>query len=231
MNTNIKRGAWDEIVATSVDRETWLQIESLVKLAGSSADEHGSWHFGCAFDRKQRGEALNWDLYALGNDLHDGRLLIVIQVRQYRKAHKNWYPSVRKNYFLVGTNEDGSAFAHSVPATAVRAAINAERDPILACQNWIFGGDYRRMIRHGDLALIPLARTPAAPVIRETNLVLADSHELTARTIRRNGNLYALDPVLTHLPGTHSPMQATGWHRVVIGERAKFWNFAAPTKD
>ena len=76
MNTNIKRGAWDEIVATSVDRETWLQIESLVKLAGSSADEHGSWHFGCAFDRKQRGEALNWDLYAFGNDLHDGRLQI-----------------------------------------------------------------------------------------------------------------------------------------------------------
>lgn len=232
MDTNtIKRGNWDEIKQSYLPVETLTQVRELVAAAGSNADEHGSWDFGYDFDRKGRGQALNWDLYAIGNDIHDGRLLIVIQVRQYIKRTRNGYGNVRKNYFLLGTNEDGSAFAHPVPATVVRAAINAERDACLACQNWIFGGDYCRMIRHGDLALIPLAKTPGAPKIEETRIVLADSHELTAKAIRRNGHVYALDPVLVHTPGTHPTVTATGWHRVVIGERARFWSFAAPTAD
>lgn len=227
----ITRGYYDEINMGTLDAETREQVKALVAAAGSNVDEHGSWNFGCEFDKKQRGQALNWDLYAVSNDVHDGRLLIVIQVRQYTVRHKGWYPQVRKNYFLCGTNEDGSAFAHAVPATVVRTAINKERDACLACQNWIFGGDYGRMIRHRDLALIPLSKAPGAPAVSETNLVLEDSHELTAKAIRRNGHVYALDPVLVHLPGTHPTVQATGWHRVVVGERAKFWSFAAPTAD
>src|SRR5574343_499263 len=197
----ITRGHYDEINMGTLDAEIREQVKALVAAAGSNVDEHGSWDFGCEFDKKQRGQALNWD------------------------------PQVRKNYFLCGTNEDGSAFAHAVPATVVRTAIGKNRDACLACQGWIFGGDYSRMIRHGDLALIPLSKAPGAPVVAETNLVLEDSHELTAKAIRRNGHVYALDPILVHLPGTHPTVQATGWHRVVVGERARFWSFAAPTAD
>lgn len=229
----IKRGYWDEINISSLSDELRQAVTDLVKAAGDqgSIDEHGSWEFGCAFDGKGRGTSLNWDLYAVGNDTHDGRLLIVIQVRQYHKRTKNGYGNVRKNYFLVGTNEDGSAFAHPVSANVVRKAINDERDAVLACQNWIFGGDYSRMIRHGDLALIPLTKAPAAPAAETTSLLLEDSHELTATAIRQNGHVYALNPVLVHLPGTHPTVQATGWHRVVVGQRGKFWDFAKPTAD
>lgn len=230
---DITRGYWDEINISSLSDELRQAITNLVKTAGDqgSVDEHGSWEFGCDFDKKGRGEALNWDLYAFGHDLHDGRLLIVIQVRQYRKSTKNGYGNVRKNYFLVGTNEDGSAFAHPVSANVVRRAITDERDAILACQNWIFGGDYAHMIRHGDLALIPLTKAPAAPAVETTHLVLEDSHELTATAIRQNGHVYALNPILAHLPGTHPTVQATGWHRIVVGQRGRFWSFARPTAD
>lgn len=228
-----KRGYWDEILVRSLSDEMRQAVTELVTAAGNQGgvDEHGSWDFSARFDRKGRGAAINWDLYAVGNDMHDGRLLIVIQMRQYRQERKNRFGAVRKNYFLLGTNEDGSAFAHPVVANVVRRAINDERDPILACQNWIFGGDYGRMIRHGDLALVPVAKTPAAPAVETTHLVLEDSHELTAKAIRQNGHVYALDPVLVHLPGTHPTVSADGWHRIVVGQRGRFWSFAKPTVD
>lgn len=225
------RGAYDQITMNSLDAQIRQAVEELVKAAGSRADEHGSWDFGTAFDRKGRGQALNWDLYAVGNDIHTGTLLIVIQVRQYEKRHKNWMPSVRKNYFLVGTNEDSSAFAHPVPAQVVRAAINAERDAVIACQNWIFGGDYSRMIRHGDLALVPLTKRPAAEVVATDRMVLEDSHEVNGTQFRQNGHLYVQNPTLVHMPGTHPTVSGQGWFRVVVGARADFWRFATPTKD
>lgn len=227
----ITRGTYDEIAMGSLDEQTKQAVEALVKAAGSRADEHGSWEFGTAFDRKGRGQALNWDLYGVGNDVHQGTLLIVIQVRRYEKRHKNWMPSVRKNYFLVGTNEDGSAFAHPVPAQVVRAAVNAERDVVIACQNWIFGGDYSRMIRHGDLALVPLTKRPAAPAVPVSQMVLEDSHQVTGTQFRQNGHLYVQNPILVHIPGTHPTVMGQGWFRVVVGARADFWRFAAPTKD
>lgn len=225
------RGGYDEIVMSSLDTQTRQAVEELVKAAGSRADEHGSWEFGTAFDGKGRGQALNWDLYGIGNDVHQGTLLIVIQVRQYEKRHKNWMPNVRKNYFLVGTNEDGSAFAHPVPAQVVRAAVNAERDVVIACQNWIFGGDYSRMIRHGDLALVPLTKRPAAPAVPGSQMLLQDSHQIIGTQFRQNGHLYVQNPTLVHMPGTHPTVMGQGWFRVVVGARADFWRFAAPTKD
>jgi len=155
----------------------------------------------------------------------------VIQIRQYEKRTRNGWGNVRKNYFLVGTNEDGSAFAHPVSANVVRTAIRLERDVVKACQDWIFGGDYARMIRHGDLALIPLSKRPGADVLATERMVLEDSHEVTASQFRQNGHLYVQNPTLVHLPGTHPTVSGQGWYRVVVGARADFWRFAAPTKD
>lgn len=229
----ITRGSYDEINMSSLDAKTASAVRNLVNAAGSAAkiDEHGSWDFGTAFDRKGRGQALNWDLYGVGNDVHAGTLLIVIQVRQFERRYKNGYGNVRKNYFLVGTNEDGSAFAHPVSAHVVRTAIRLERDVVKACQDWIFGGDYARMIRHGDLALVPLSKRPAAEIVATERMVLEDSHEVTATQFRQNGHLYVQNPTLVHLPGTHPTVSGEGWYRVVVGSRADFWRFAAPTKD
>jgi hypothetical protein len=234
----MERGNYGEVVLSTLDADTRHSVEQLVKRAGERSDEHGSWDFGCQFDRKARGEALNWDLYGFGEDVHDGRFLIAIQVRQYRKQHKGWYPQIRKNYFLVGTNEDGAPFAHSIESRVVHSAIKSNRDVILAVQSWIFGADYSKVVRQGDLALVP-ARPPkrndACPCqSRAASLGSTDSrgsHLLVADEIRMNGNMYALNPTLTHNPGTHPKVSASGWYKVVVGSRADFWKFAAPTID
>lgn len=229
----MKRGTYGEVVLSELDTETLKTVRELVNNAGSAEhiDEHGSWEFGCAFDKKQRGQALNWDLYGIGRDVHTDKLLIVVQVRQYEKRYKNGYPNIRKNYFLIGTNEDGTTFAHPVESRVIHAAIRKEADVVYAIQSWIFGVDYERVIRQGDVALVPIKRRPDALEKDEFVATLQDSHYLTAEKLAENGNLYALNPIITHLPATHPTVSAIGWHRIVVGNRAKFWKFAAPTVD
>lgn len=233
--SGIKRSTYDEISLSSLDPELKQQVIDLIDRAASAdkVDEHGSWDFSAAFDSKGRGQAINWDLYGIGYDCHSGSLLIVVQIRKYEKRHKNWFPSVHKNYFLVGTNEDATTFAHAVSHAPVFAAIRAERDVVKAVQDWIFGGDYCGMLRHGDLALIPMKSRPAGSKgqLRKVAL-LEESHELKATQIANvEGRIYAKNPSLHHLPGTHSDVNATGWYRIVVGKRASFWKFAAPTID
>lgn len=231
-STQIKRGAYSEIKMESLDEGTRSAVRTLVENASNAAkiDEHGAWAFKAEFDRKGRGSAINWDLYAVGNDVHSGELLIVIQVRQFERRHKNWYGNVRKNYYLLGTNEDGTTFAHPVSSNVIHAAIRRDADVVLAVQNWIFDGDYANMIRHGDLALVPVKSAPA-PLTDRTEMVLENSHQLTAQAIRLNGHLYAKNPTLVHLPGTHPTVSGQGWFRVQVGNRAAFWKFAVPTVD
>lgn len=231
----MKRDSYNAIVMSELEEETRNGVRSLVSRISTAdkIDEHGGWEFGCAFDKKGRGQALNWDLYGIGNDIHTGELLAVIQVRQFERRYKNGYGNVRKNYFLIGENEDGTAFAHPVSSNVIHTAIRAERDVILAVQNWIFGGDYESLVRHGDLALIPMKSRPAGTKGQLRKVaVLEGSHRLEAAQIADvDGRIYAKNPTLIHLPGTHPTVESTGWNRVVIGRRADFWKFAAPTVD
>lgn len=231
----MKRDSYNAIVMSELDEETRSGVRGLVSRISTAdkVDEHGTWEFGCAFDKKGRGQALNWDLYGIGNDIHTGELLAIIQVRQFERRYKNGYPNIRKNYFLIGENEDGTAFAHPVSANVIHAAIRAERDVILAAQNWIFGGDYQSLVRHGDLALIPMKSRPAGTKGQLRKVaILESSHRLEAAQIADvDGRIYAKNPTLIHLPGTHPTVEASGWNRVVIGRRADFWKFAAPTVD
>jgi hypothetical protein len=227
----IKRDSYNAIVMFSLDADLRNQVNELMVDAQSSekVDEHGSWDFGIRTNKRGRGEALNWDLYGVGHDTHTGKLLIVIQVRQCKIT--KYGNNVRKNYFLVGTNEDTTTFAHPVESRVIHSAIKAGRDVVLSVQNWIFDGDYARMVRHGDLALIPCSKRPSAPTAPRKKMVLEGSHELSATAIRQNGHLYAKNPTLTHAPGTHPTVKGEGWYKVVVGNRAEFWKFAAPTID
>jgi len=231
---NAHRGSYGEIPMHSLDAETRERVAALVEAAASASkvDEHGSWDFGIASlnRRGTRWAALNWDLYGYGLDAHSGALLVVIQIRQAVRGRR--WTQVRKNYFLVGQNEDGTAFAHPVSAMCVHAAIRAGQDVVRRVQDWIFGGDYAQLLRQGDLALIPLRRAAGERTPLRT-MVLEDSHALEASEIRlgADGVVYAQDPRLVHLPGTHPTVATTGWHKVVSGRRAPFWTFAAPTID
>lgn len=231
----MKRGYYGEMIFETGDETVKVTVTELVKriVRAEKVDEHGSWDFGAEFDGKGRGTALNWDTYAVGNDAHTGQFLAVIQVRQWQKTRRRGFASVRKNYFLIGENEDGTVFAHAVSANVIHRAIKDGRDVVLAVQNWIFGGDYAAMQRHGDLAIIPMNARPAGTRgARQRREVLAGSHELKATQIADvDGRIYAKDLTLTHVPGTHPTVTARGWHRVVVGRRADFWKFAAPTVD
>jgi len=223
-----------EIRRPAISRYKQKIARTLVQKAGEATkvDEHGSWDFGCEFDDKGRGEALNWDLYDMQKDIHSGKWLAIIQVRQYRKMYKNQYGSVRKNYFLLGRNEDDSVFAHSVEAIVVRRAISDGISPIDRVQNWLFDTDYSTCIRQGDVALVPVRRPAkdAKPFLGGP-VIIEGSHVLSSDTIRANGEVYALNPKMKHVPGTHPRISGEGWHKVVVAKRKAFWSFSAPTAD
>lgn len=229
----MKRGTYGEISLSDLNPSTAKQVRNLVKAAANAqkVDEHGNWDFGLEFDEKGRGSALNWDLYAVGRDLHSKRTLAVIQIRQFERRHKNWYPSIKKSYFLLGRNEDDTVFAHPVESRVIHNAIKRNDDVVQAVQKWIFGADYNKVVRQGDVALVPMSRRPNAPTAASNTVLLQDSHELVADAILENGNLYALNPSITHLPGTHPHFDLSGWYKVIPGKRADFYKFAAPTID
>jgi len=234
MKTTVERDCYNAIRMNTINEKTRKQIRNLFTEAASAekVDEHGAWDFGCEFDDKGRGSALNWDLYGFGRDIHSKRLLIVVQIRQFIRRYRNGFGTVRKSYFLIGRNEDNTAFAHSVESRVIHSAINTGRDVVKAVQDWIFQCDYKKVIRQGDLALIPVRKVNTEATIIEGNIhVLEDSHQLTASDIRKNGVLYAFNPSLVHLPGTHPAVSAKGWYKVVVGKRASHWDFAAPTID
>lgn len=228
----VKRNSYNEINLMSLPENIRRQVAEYVNTAAKAdkIDEHGSWDFGVDFDKKGRGSALNWDLYGIGVDHFSEELLIVIQIRQFIRRRKNGFGNVRKSYFLIGKNEDGRVFAHAVESRVIHAAIRKGADVILSVQNWIFDCDYTKVIRQGDLAMIPVKKA-AAPQLETEEYVIEHSHKLTADEIRLNGSLYAKNPHLFHMPQTHPEVRGTGWFKIVVGNRAKFWDFAAPTID
>lgn len=235
----ITRGAYNEIPLSSLTNETAEQVRLLVAAAGqaSKVDEHGSWDFKVESDKRGRVEALNWDLYALGNDIHTGKFLVIIQIRRFYRKKASYFASIRKNYFLLGHNEDNSVFAHSIESAVIHSAIRRDKDVILAVQDWIFDTDYAKVLRQGDLALIPCSRRPSAPRIAKRTALIEHSHQLKANVLRQSGEgalvqLYAKFPQLTHVPGQHPYVQGEDrWYKIAVGQRADFWKFAAPTVD
>ena len=156
------RGSYSEIVLSSL--KTWQRkwiTQMIQKLSeAEKVDGHGGWQFGIDGNGK-RFAALNWDLYGLNRDYHSNKMLAVIQIRSTEKRSKRrqWL-DIKKSYFLIGRNEDKTVFAHPVDSRVIHSAIRREVDVILATQNWIFDGDYTRIIRQGDMALLPLAAKP-----------------------------------------------------------------------
>jgi len=207
-------------------------INNLVDAASKSEhiDEHG-WEFGIDSDGKNW-EALNWDVYGYAKDIHSGRMLAVIQVRKSRGT--KWGINVKKSYFLLGRNEDNTTFAHAVESKTVHSAIKANRCVIKAVQKWIFGIDYDRVIRQGDMAIVPLKASrhiDDIPVSEKSEIMLQDSHRLEADEFRINGSLYAKNPRMYHLPQTHPEINGDGWCKISVGKRGKYYNFAPPTAD
>jgi len=201
-----------------------------VKELVDRVEEAGVFSTGIVSDKKQRGQSVNVSLYGYWEDS------AVIQVRQCT-FHPRKYNRVRKDYYLVGTLENGSPFAHPIetPARSRRAMTTPE-----ACVRYVQArlwgcdeDDLPHIVRQGDVALVP-ARLPrdAEPVMDE-EIVLAGSHRLRAKRMWRSGDdIYVSHASLHHLPGEHSHVrQNSGIRRVVVAPRASTWGFSAPTAD
>jgi len=230
----VKRDRYNAVIKNTIPEHIMKQIRNLVSAvaAADKVDEHG-WEFGAEFDHKGRGVALNWDVYGWRKDFHNGRFLVVIQVRQYTM---NKYANVKKSYFLIGRNEDDTAFAHPVHANVVHNAVRRGDNVVIAVQNWLFDAPYEKVVRHGDMALVPMKRSPAGQTLDVESVIIqpedgSASHVLCADRIVENGNLYALNPHMTHEPGTHPDVCGDGWYKVIPGKRVSFHSFAPPTID
>ncbi len=246
--TRDKYGALVITVGPGANRSTlgrcWAEANRILKeLEEDDVDEHQApaWETGCAFDHKGRGEAINVAVY--GCSFCHKQSLAVVQVRRYAKAHTNWWPSIRKNYFLIGRNErTKKAFAHPLPAGTVHAAIRRDPSPeyvVQAARAWIFEVPIEklpRVLRHGDVAAVPVRSLPSGErkFVEDSpeGVSVVDSHVLhAAEIVQVRERLYARDPLLRHLKGQHADVTGKGWHRIQVGLRADYWKFAAPTAD
>ena len=157
MKKNYKRGErFKEIILSTVNKTMQKKIENLVHGVKNAqkVDEHGNWDFHNNVNYDGVGEAVNWDLYDYGYDYHSKKLLCVIQIRQYVKIKKSYYPQIRKNYYLIGTNEDKTYFAHPIEGRIIYNAIKKGESIIRSVQNWIFNADYTTVVRQGDMGML-----------------------------------------------------------------------------
>jgi len=158
---------------------------------------------------------------------------------EIEKTIKTDYPRVK--FAAVGVSvpglirrDTGEVAVSPNLARVVHSAARKNGDVVRAVQNWIFGQDYARIMRQGDIALLPLRskKVPPKTELTANRFSLQGSHEVVAEEARVNGNLYVKNPSLYHLPKTHPDLvKLSGWFKVIEGKRSNFYNFAAPTID
>ncbi len=197
------------------------------------AEQAGVFERGIASDKRGRGTAINVAVYGYDAAQH----LAVIQVRE-AQFHPGRHTRVRKDYYLIGHNEQGDVFAHAVdsPARSKRALETPE-----STVRWVLAriwdcdeDDLNNIVRQGDVALIPTRLPKNAELLDETEVILRDTHRLRAeRLYRDDDELYAYRRVsIVHLRRQHATVQVySGIYRVAEGYRAANWGFTAPTVD
>lgn len=214
------------------DFNALVTFPTWVKDLCKEAEANGCWTTGIASDKRKRGTAINCDVYGYC----ETRKLAVVQIRQaiFRPGR---FTKVRKDYYLIGRNEDGSFFAHSVdsPARSKTAMTTPE-----ACVNHVLAkiwdckeADLDDIIRQGDVAFIPVYKIPETAQPVETPVVLRNSHKLTG-DVWKDGNIYYTrrGAKLVHTKNQHAQVRAkAGYYRVQEGRRAEVWGFSAPTAD
>jgi hypothetical protein len=228
-----KRLKYGELSISSINPLTMKIITNLINSVTASAkvDEHRGWKFGVNSNGRGQVSALNWDLYDYGRDYYNKTTLIVIQIRQFERRKVNYFSQIRKNYFLIGKNEDNSIFAHCIEGRVIHNAIKRKKDVIHAVQSWIFENDYKKVNRQGDIGLVQV-KTPLGNDTELTKVVLENSHEISAEKIFLKGEYYyVLNPKVVHYQNVHPTLDMQGWYKVVVGRRSDFWMFAAPTVD
>lgn len=196
------------------------------------AEAAGVWTTGIESDKRQRGTAVNADLY--GYNLIEQ--LAIVQVREtvFRPGR---YSRVRKDYYLIGRTESGNVFAHPVssPARSKRAMASPE-----ACVRWTLAqiwqcteAELEDIERQGDVALVPVRALPTGTESVAGPVMIRGTHELTGEIWRHGDDYYTRRGArLRHTKGQHAAIRARyGYYRVQPGLRESVWGFTAPRGD
>ncbi len=238
----------EEMNKTKVAKEILKTFAVINDIQKNSDDKHG-FKTGFSFDSKQRGYAINIDVYDIDFKGQNNCPLAIIQVRLYEKRSKNGYANIRKNYFLIGRNENKNAFAHPIPSPLIKKWIDYDElgTAVKKAQNWIFK-ENKNILRQGDVALVSISQEEKNEKITKLNDLyeiesMTDfsykSHFLTADEIliarskenHKKFKLYALNAKLVHTKNQHKEIEILGWSKFIVGRREATWDFANPTID
>ena len=178
---------------------------------------------------------------ALRIDLAGDRIIMRLLENAFQQLNRyaNGYANIRKNYFMIGYNENGNPFAHPISAHMVHAAIKKDDSVdyvVRAARAWIWGIKPEQLgtiLRNGDVAMIPVKSVPKKNVEIRTGMEkIIDSHYIYSREIRFNGKkIYAYNPTLRHMKRQHPTQKGIGWYKIMVGNRADYHEFARPTAD
>lgn len=196
-------------------RRIWKEKEAkALKLAeetGQIVDEHGSAY--------ARGDHFSARVISIVDDpdtlkeMYADTMMVVVEQdrkRVYAKSSK-WYPSTRTDGYLVGRNENGIAFAHSIPV-GMRSVHEA--------LSWIWNGN-EIVARNGDVGVaMPKIAIKKSGVSQNINVI--DSHYIDGEILTISGVTYARNAMLYHEKGQHAPITiGNEWRKIVVARRCK----------
>ena len=227
------RGGYDEITALEGIDGSRIEPQTIISRYKAALPKTF-----VAFDAKQRGDALNLDLYGY-DEVQD---VAVIQVRHAFRRYRNGFMNVRKDYVLVGFNEiTGAAFRHPVSAQSVRAAVRtgsaSAKSAVRGAQRWMWGVTDKQLdagIRQGDVLLVKERGKPKGELLEGNEATVAGSHLVRARSfIRGHRHLFALDPAVHHIKGQHDAIYADsdGWYSVRVADETTPWDWSVRLGD
>ncbi|MBB3938103.1 hypothetical protein [Aureimonas phyllosphaerae] len=246
MSQNATVSPVSALSVASVSRGYYNEIESVVMSDGSTVS--ASTIIGMftsvlpetfvEFDKKQRGDALNLDLY--GYDPAQG--VAVIQIRHAFRRYRNGYLNVHKDYVLVGQNEETREFfRHPIQAAAIHAGIRKDASAVSAvraAQRWMWrvtDAQLSQGIRQGDILVVPCRKPSKVEPIEESVVVVADTHEVHGSAFARDakGVIYAMGPTVRHNKGQHAAAfgDNDGWHSIRVGREAQTWKWGTRLGD
>ncbi len=219
-NTRI-RGNWNEII----EWPKW--VAQIV----NEAEKAGSFTRGIESDRKQRGSAINVDLF--GYD--EKQNLAVIQVRECI-FHPRRYNRVRKDYYLIGHTEQGNPFTHPVdtPARSKWAMETPENTiAFVLSKIWQCRPDELHLIvRQGDVAFVPDQLPKGAELVESNMVVLRETHKITGKIWKKGSKYYCERARMVHTKRQHATVQVKDMiYRIQEGIRASVWGFTSPVGD
>jgi len=186
------------------------EIRALAIRAGLEVDEHGSY--------SEDGDTFYFDIHdyvwrkpELRKCHACGKYLAVVEVtrvRRYSNSSK-YYPSIRRDLYLIGTNENVVPFCHQIPQ---------EYKTISKALAWIW--NWRAIeARQGDVAIVPSHLKHVKG--QRNDIRIVDSHRVEGE-IYRNGSIHVRNARIYHTKKQHPDITVGDeWKLIVIGRRSQ----------